>query len=93
MHQTNGVSVRKGEIFDKMSNNPEGREPPGFSEGKIVEGIDEPSAPGQVGEPAEFQCQICGQVFTNQADLSEHMLTHERQPRDKKEEKKPAGVG
>lgn len=61
-----------------MSNPIENRESGGISpnEEKKVGGM--VSLQGKVGEPAEFQCKVCGQVFTNQADLSEHMLSHER---------------
>lgn len=42
---------------------------------------------GEINKLAEFQCKVCGLVFTNQADLIEHMTTHERQ-----EEQPHAGV-
>ncbi|MFI5419346.1 MAG: C2H2-type zinc finger protein [Nitrososphaerales archaeon] len=47
-----------------------------------------PSAQGS------FQCNVCGQMFTNQADLAEHMLTHKTPPSSttKSEKDQPAGV-
>jgi hypothetical protein len=53
-------------------------------------GLASPSMPLQVA----FQCRICGQVFTNEADLAEHMLSHnDSQVGGAKSEKRlPAGV-
>lgn len=33
-----------------------------------------------IGEPrdAEYRCEICVQVFSNKADLDEHVKSHER---------------
>ena len=47
---------------------------------------------GEVRE-ARFQCRICGQVFTNQADLDEHIKSHEKVQERLQEETTPAGVG
>jgi hypothetical protein len=42
----------------------------------------------------QFQCKICGQLFTNQADLTQHMRMHEvsGSPDPKKDKEAPAGV-
>jgi hypothetical protein len=60
-----------------LSNPVEDREPEslGASQGNMpVDPIQ-----GEINKLAEFQCKVCGLVFTNQADLIEHMTTHERQ--------------
>jgi hypothetical protein len=76
-----------------MSNPIEDREPPVISpSGEMVEGMERPLQGGASG-PVEFQCKVCGQVFTNQADLSEHMLSHERTREKFDGEKQPAGIG
>ena len=59
-----------------------------------------PIPPGPADEePSAFQCRICGQVFTNQADLIEHMAVVHQQDSDstvspaKPDANPPAGVG
>ena len=59
-----------------------------------------PIPPGHTEEdPSAFQCRICGQIFTNQADLIEHMAVVHKQEADstavppKTDANPPAGVG
>jgi hypothetical protein len=56
-----------------------------------------PPISGQQAAP--FQCRICGQVFTNQADLTEHMVVAHKENSTvatgpgKNDTNPPAGVG
>jgi Zinc finger, C2H2 type len=73
-----------------LSNPVENREPAS----PVGEGNPENITPlqGEVNSGGEFQCMVCGQIFTNQADLNEHMLSHERSQERAKKEEKPAGA-
>lgn len=44
--------------------------------------------------PGAFQCRVCGQVFTNQSDLTVHLRRHEvsKITDEQNEKEKPAGV-
>ncbi|MHB8567474.1 MAG: C2H2-type zinc finger protein [Nitrososphaerales archaeon] len=61
----------------------------GFGAGNLATPYPEGSRAGS------FQCRICGQVFTNQADLTVHLRIHEvsKITREDSEKEKPAGVG
>jgi Zinc finger, C2H2 type len=48
-------------------------------------------APREEGSSV-FQCKVCGQIFTNQADLEEHMLSHDGSTQGKSADSVPAGV-
>jgi hypothetical protein len=56
-----------------------------------------PPASGDQDSP--FQCRVCGQVFTNQADLSEHMVVAHKEETGpsrgtmNNDSSPPAGVG
>ena len=57
-----------------------------------VEPIPSPVAPDE-SEGGRYQCKICGQIFTNQADLTQHMRAHEVSGDGAgKGEGRPAGV-
>lgn len=43
-------------------------------------------------ESVEYRCQICGQVFTNKADLDEHVKSYEHMQEKVEKEVQPAGV-
>jgi hypothetical protein len=49
-----------------------------------------PPVEGQVTD-AQYQCKICGQVFTNQTELDEHTKSH-RNVQKRIEEEGTAGV-
>ena len=67
------------------------REPDPFSSDMDKARRSEPVT-GEVKE-AQFQCRICGQVFTNQVDLDEHIKSHEKVQKRVQEDTTPAGVG
>jgi uncharacterized C2H2 Zn-finger protein len=40
----------------------------------------------------QYRCEICGQVFTNNEDLDEHVKSHQRVQEKVEKETQPAGV-